>query len=514
MHSLFRTTSYMSIGVALACAMTTSVAHADVGDRPAATSSGAGPVNQLIVKLRPAAQAARGAASATGGAQAGTPQAAGIDAVIDRVLAARRTRAASRAFGAAAAAAPGNAADPAAGVRVKRDMSGGATVLALQRQVTAAEAEALARDFAADGAVEYAEPDVRLRALLTPNDTRYSEQWGYFNPVGGANLPAAWDRTTGSDKIVVAVVDTGYRPHADLAANLLPGYDFVSDTAGANDGGGRDADASDPGDWLTQQEVDDPSGPFYRCNVDQSGNTYPTASWHGTHVAGTTVSNNGAGVAGISWKGKVLPVRVLGKCGGTLSDIVDGMRWAAGLSVPGAPVNRNPARVLNFSLGGRANSCSRSYQSAINEVTAKGSVVVVAAGNENAQAASSQPANCQGVITVGATDSNGRRASFSNYGSIVKISAPGVGILSTLNSGRKGPAEDSYASYNGTSMSTPHVAGTVALMLAANPSLTPAQVLQKLQASARRFPSGSGCTTSTCGAGLLDAGAAVSSAAQ
>ncbi|WP_323123406.1 S8 family peptidase [Burkholderia alba] len=512
MSGLIRTASFQAVCLSAALAVAAPAVHADVASQPAAPAN-AGGVNQLIVKLRPASLAARNAASAASGGSGPT----GIQGVIDRVLAARQSRVSARSFGAGASAAPGNAADPAAGVRVKREMSGGATVLSLQRHVTAAEAEALAKDFAADGAVEYAEPDARMRAFLTPNDTRYSEQWGYFNPVGGANLPQAWDVTTGSDKVVVAVVDTGYRPHADLAANLLPGYDFITDVDGANDGGGRDADASDPGDWLTQQEVDDPNGPFYRCNVDQNGNTYPSdSSWHGTHVAGTVgaVTNNGDGVAGISWKGKILPVRVLGKCGGTLSDIADGMRWAAGLSVPGAPANPYPAKVLNFSLGGRASTCSRTYQNAINEVTAKGAAVVVAAGNNGASVANTQPANCQGVITVGATDSNGKRASFSNYGAAVKISAPGVGILSTLNAGKKSPGQDSYASYNGTSMATPHVAGTVALMFAVNPALTPAQVLQKLQATARRFPSGSGCTTSTCGAGLLDAGAAVSSAAQ
>ncbi len=395
-------------------------------------------------------------------------------------------------------------------------MADGATVLRLGRNISAADAASLARDFAADGAVDYAEPDARMHAFLVPNDTRYSEQWGYASGVGGANLPKAWDITTGSDKVVVAVVDTGYRPHADLAANILPGYDFISDPDSANDGNGRDSSAADPGDWVTQQEVDDPNGPFYRCQLDEFGRTFASnSSWHGTHVAGTigAVSNNGTGVAGISWKGKILPVRVLGKCGGTLSDIADGMRWAAGLSVPGAPANPNPASVLNFSLGG-GGSCSRTYQNAINAVVAKGATVVVAAGNEASPVSSSQPANCQNVIAVAATDINGRRASFTNTGSLVKIAAPGVNILSTLNSGTKSPAADSYASYNGTSMATPHVAGTVALMLAANGSLTPSQILQKLQASARPFPSGSGCSTSTCGAGLLDAGAAVNAARQ
>ncbi|MDY7802302.1 S8 family peptidase [Burkholderia stagnalis] len=500
MSRLIRTASLKSTVVGAALAGLASAAWAQA----AAAPSGPGPadaVNQLIIKLR--------AAKASPGASIARAEPTDVQAVIDRVLAARKARAGARAFGASAATAPGNAGDPAAGLRVKRDMSGGATVLSLQRHVSVAEAEALARDFAADGAIEYAEPDARMRAFLVPNDTRYSEQWGYFNPAGGANLPKAWDRTTGSASVVVGVIDTGYRPHADLAANLLPGYDFVSDPAGANDGGGRDNSALDPGDWVTAQEDADPNGPFYDCGASNS-------SWHGTHVAGTigAVSNNGNGVAGISWAGKVLPVRVLGKCGGTLSDIADGMRWAAGLAVPGAPANPNPAKVLNLSLGGYGRTCSTTYQNAINAITARGTNVVVAAGNSGGPVAQSQPANCQGVIAVAAIDSRGVRASFSNYGPAVKIAAPGVGILSTLNAGQTSPGADSYASYNGTSMATPHVAGTVALMLAVNPSLSPARVLQILQSTARPFASGSNCSTSTCGAGLLDAGNAVAAAAQ
>ncbi|MCW0014671.1 S8 family serine peptidase, partial [Burkholderia pseudomallei] len=185
------------------------------------------------------------------------------------------------------------------------------------------------------------------------------------------------------------------------------------------------------------------------------------------------------------------PVRVLGKCGGTLSDIADGMRWAAGLAVPGAPANPNPAKVLNLSLGGYGRTCSTTYQNAINAITARGANVVVAAGNSGGPVAQSQPANCQGVIAVAAIDSRGVRASFSNTGPAVKIAAPGVGILSTLNAGQTSPGADSYASYNGTSMATPHVAGTVALMLAVNPSLSPSRVLQILQSTARPFASGS-----------------------
>lgn len=500
MTKLLRRPSFTAAVVCVAHIGFASVAQAETALSAAAPGS-ADAVNQLIVKLR-----APRVPSESSGASA---EQFDVQGVIDRVLIARRARAAGRAFGAAAASAPGNPSDPAAGIHVKREMSGGATVLSLQRHVSVEEAESLAIDFAEDRAVEYAEPDAQMRALVVPNDKRYSEQWGYFNPIGGANLQNAWERTIGSARVVVGVIDTGYRPHADLAANVLPGYDFVSDVGVANDGDGRDSDASDPGDWISKEEDEDEGGQFYGCGADDS-------SWHGTHVAGTigAIANNGEGVAGISWAGKVLPVRVLGKCGGKTSDVVDGMRWAAGLSVPGVPSNPNPAKVLNLSLGGYGRKCSTTYQNTISEINSRGVNIVVAAGNSGRSISTAQPANCRGVIAVAATGPDGRRAQFSNYGEAVKLSAPGVDILSTINEGKTSPGADSYAGYNGTSMAAPHVAGTVALMLAVNPKLSPAKVVRRLQASTRPFPSGSNCSTKTCGAGLLDAANAVNAASK
>ena len=221
-------------------------------------------------------------------------------------------------------------------------------------------------------------------------------------------------------------------------------------------------------------------------------------------------------MTGINWVSMILPVHVLGKCGGIDSDVIDGLRWAAGLAVPGVPANPNPAKVANLSLGG-SGACGGSWQSAINDVNAVGMVVVVAAGNSNADASNFTPASCNGVITVAATGRNGSRASYSNYGSKVEISAPGgnpndasdPGILSTINTGTTSPAADTYAYYMGTSMATPHVTGVVSLMFSLNPSLTPSQVLQILQSTARPFPAGSTCNTSLCGSGMLDAAAAV-----
>lgn len=361
--------------------------------------------------------------------------------------------------------------------------------------------------------VDLVEPDAWQTVTQTPNDPSYPNQWHYYTAtVGtyGAGLPGAWDITTGSSSVVVAVIDTGILNHADLAGRILPGYDFIADSLLANDGNGRDNNPSDPGDWITSAESS--SGYFAGCPVGNS-------SWHGTHVAGTIAanSNNGVGVAGINWNAKILPVRVLGKCGGYTSDIVDGIRWAAGLAVTGVPANPTPARVINMSLGG-SGACSSTYQSAINAAVAAGTTVVVAAGNSNANAANYTPASCANVITVAATGRTGNRAYYSNYGAVVEISAPGgdknldTGVLSTLNTGTTVPVADSYAYYQGTSMATPHVVGIVSLLLSVNPTLTPAQITSLLQANVTPFPAGSTCTTANCGPGIINAAAAVAAA--
>jgi serine protease len=211
----------------------------------------------------------------------------------------------------------------------------------------------------------------------------------------------------------------------------------------------------------------------------------------------------------------MISVRVLGKCGGFTSDIVEGMRWAAGLPVPGVPNNPNPAKVLNLSLGGDSQTCPATFQSAINAVNAAGGIVVVAAGNSNTNASGTTPANCNGVITVGATNRSGVRAWYSNYGSVVDVSAPGGtsgsnGVLSTSNTGTQGPVSDSYAYMQGTSMAAPHVAGVASLMVGLNPTLTWSQVETILKNTAKPFGPGHTCTgTTTCGAGIVNAHAAL-----
>jgi serine protease len=245
-----------------------------------------------------------------------------------------------------------------------------------------------------------------------------------------------------------------------------------------------------------------------------SGQPAENSSWHGTHVAGTiaALTNNGTGVAGIAYGAKVVPVRVLGKCGGYTSDIADGIIWASGGTVSGVPNIAARAQVINMSLGG-GGACDTTTQNAINSARTRGTVVVVAAGNESQNASNSNPANCAGVIAVAATNRSGGRATYSNYGTIVDVAAPGgdtgAGILSTLNAGTTSPGADSYASYMGTSMATPHVAAVAALMLSKNPALTPDDVEARLKSSARPFPA----SCSGCGAGIVDASAAIDAAA-
>ncbi|WP_076039490.1 S8 family peptidase [Xanthomonas campestris] len=396
----------------------------------------------------------------------------------------------------AARAVPAKA-GKALGLNSVRRLALGPELVRADRALDRAEAETLMRQLAADPNVQSVEVDQILHATLTPNDTRLSEQWAFGTTNAGLNIRPAWDKATGSGT-VVAVIDTGITSHADLNANILAGYDFISDATTARDGNGRDSNAADEGDW-------------YAANECGAGVPAASSSWHGTHVAGTVaaVTNNTIGVAGTAYGAKVVPVRVLGKCGGSLSDIADAIVWASGGTVSGIPANANPAEVINMSLGG-GGSCSTTMQNAINGAVSRGTTVVVAAGNDASNVSGSLPANCANVIAVAATTSAGAKASYSNFGTGIDVSAPGSDILSTLNSGTTTPGSASYASYNGTSMASPHVAGVVALVQSVAPTaLTPAAVETLLRNTARALP---GACSGGCGAGIVNADAAVTAA--
>ncbi|MBN8265648.1 MAG: S8 family serine peptidase [Xanthomonadales bacterium] len=379
-----------------------------------------------------------------------------------------------------------------------RRLGVGADVVTTDRKLDRVEAESLMRQIGANPNVEYVEVDRIMHPLVTPNDTYYATyQWDLSSATTGINAQPAWDVSTGSG-VVVADLDTGIASHSDLNANVLPGYDFISDTTVAGDGNGRDSDPSDPGDYYGSDD----------------------SSWHGTHTAGTiaAVANNSKGVAGVAYNAKLVPVRVLGRGGGYTSDIADAIIWASGGTVSGVPANANPAEVINMSLGG-SGTCDTTTQNAINGAVSRGTTVVVAAGNSNANASGFSPASCNNVITVGATNKSGARASYSNYGTVVDVAAPGgdsgadcsAYIVSTGNDGTQGPGNETYLCMAGTSMAAPHVTGVVALMQAAAPSpLTPAQVESIIKSTAHAFVTSPG--SKPIGSGILDAAAAVAAA--
>ncbi len=366
-------------------------------------------------------------------------------------------------------------------LRRERTLSVGSELVAVSRPLDRVDAETLMRQIAVNPDVEYIEPNLRLYPTLTPNDTQFGLQYGFQSGAGGSNADQAWNLGFFGAGKIVAVLDTGYRPHVDLNANIINGYDFITNVATANDGNGRDASALDPGDWTT-------AGQCY------AGSPATNSSWHGTHVSGTVaaVTNNATGVAGMAFNAKVLAVRVLGRCGGTYADIADAITWSSGGAVAGVPaVGVNRAQVINMSLGGGgACAAGSAIQLAINGALSRGTTVVVAAGNSNANVSGFTPAGCTGagLIVVGATSSTATKASFSNYGAGVDVSAPGVSIRSTLNAGTTVPGADNYVSYNGTSMASPHVAGLVALMHS-KPSVdrTPAQAEVIIKANIKPF---------------------------
>ena len=415
-----------------------------------------------------------------------------------------------------------------------------AHVLDFGRSLSASEIDGMLAKLRASPEVAWAEPNDRepLHQSTTPSDPFFPGtvgQW-WLQPAGGTDalsidmrlrgvpgFQQAWTWNNGSPSMPVAVLDTGVTAHPELQGRWLPGVDMVSDPAMANDGDGRDSDPTDPGDWVGASER--AQDVFSTCESQDS-------SWHGTIVGGMLAArtDNQEGVAAVSWDARIVPVRVAGKCGAEVADIVDGMRWAAGLWVRDGqrgwlPRNPNPVRVINLSFGGHK-PCSRTYQSAIDELRELGVVVVAAAGN--GQGVVTRPGNCRGVVAVAALNRDGFKAGYSNFGPEVTLATVGGdsagpllsdgGLLSLYNGGITEPGEAIYARSFGTSFATPIVAGTVALMLSVNPQLSIDQVITGLRKSARPHVQSPWlavcsmdnsasclCTTDTCGAGMLDA---------
>ncbi len=347
--------------------------------------------------------------------------------------------------------------------------------------------------------VEYAEPNYIRKTFAIPNDEFYYLQWHY----PAMNLPQAWDITTGSSNVIVAVIDTGVvLDHPDFAGQLVQGYDFISHADISNDGGGIDNNPDDPGD----------------------GTSVGSSSWHGTHVAGTVAaaSNNGYGVAGVAWGAKVMPIRVLGVGGGTTYDIMQGVRYAAGLSNDSGTVPSQRADILNLSLGGFESSTAE--VELFQEVYNAGVITIAAAGNENTSQLS-YPASYDGVVSVSALDFQGNRAPYSNFGTTVDIAAPGGdtdvdlngdgnsdGIISTFSDDSSGERKPIFKGIDGTSMAAPHVAGLAALMKSVYPALDAASFDSLLQNGSLTNDTGTPGRDDIYGYGTADALKAVQAA--
>lgn len=347
--------------------------------------------------------------------------------------------------------------------------------------------------------VSRAEPNYRRYAFATPNDPFYSLQWHYPN----IRLPQAWDLSTGQS-VIVAVVDSGVvTALPDLQANMLPGYDFVDDLATAADGDGRDSDPTDPGSGL---------GPG-------------SNSWHGTHVAGTVaaVTNNGSGVSGVAWNSKIIPVRALGRGGGTAFDVMESIKYAAGLPNVSGTTPARRADIINLSLGG--GGFVQAEADVMRQITDDlGIIIIAAAGNENTSQPS-YPASYDGVVSVSATDIRGDRAPYSNFGSTIDIAAPGGdtsadrngdgyvdGVLSTVIDESTGTRTPGYRFLQGTSMAAPHVAGVAALMKSVAPQLTSTQFTALLQSGQLTDEAGPAGRDNTYGYGIVNALKAVQAA--
>ncbi|WP_053335871.1 S8 family peptidase [Bacteriovorax sp. DB6_IX] len=343
-----------------------------------------------------------------------------------------------------------------------------------------------------DDQIEYVEEDRYLQLHSSPNDPLYSQQWAMVNYLNDS-FEMAKQEVSGAQTITVAVVDTGRTSHSDLNAVYVQGHDFISDSTNSQDGDGRDSDPTDTGDY---------------ARFGSNCGSMSSSSWHGTHVSGIVAAqtNNSVGVAGAGTNIQIQPIRVLGQCGGKTSDIADAIRWAAGGSVSGVGTNQSPAKVINLSLGGRG-SCSQYMQEAVNFANSRGALVVVSSGNDGANVDSLEytPANCRGVFRVGAVNTYRGESTYSNYGSIIDISAPGDIIYSTVNGGYTTASSESYKTMSGTSMSAGFISATAAMIFSINPNLYVDQVKDIMVRTAQSVY----CRNINCSKGTVDAYEAV-----
>lgn len=377
--------------------------------------------------------------------------------------------------------------------------TGGAVVRLAQPVQGAQLAEVKAALEQLPGVTGVTKNSMKHQFLAAPNDPMAKDQWHLDNPFGGMGIRPAHSIATG-EGIKVGVIDTGIVDHSDLNANVLGGYDMITKPSISRDGDGRDANPQDEGTWHEDGEC--------------GGSLARESSWHGTHVAGTigAIANNNKGVAGVAPNAKIVPIRMLGKCGGTTTDMIDSIIWAAGGDVPNATRNPNPVDIINMSLGGE-DACSAEEQKAIDFATSRGITVVVAAGNSNDDSSKYSPGNCRGVITVASNNASGAKASYSNYGSTIEIAGPGGtssdnkarGVLATVDRGTTSPRGESYKTMVGTSMAAPNVAGVVALLRSTG-KVQANQVLDVIQSTARPMY---GPCDEGCGAGIIDAYAAL-----
>lgn len=318
------------------------------------------------------------------------------------------------------------------------------------------------------------------------------------------------------DPVIVAVLDTGISAHPDLGWRIrpdgtgmaggvvLPGYDFVSNPWSAADGDGWDGDPSDRGDGVRPREA-----------VDRADCRSRISSWHGTNVAGTIAARQSTARPnlGIAPDSRILPIRIMGRCGGNTADVAAGILWAVGEQIPDVPVNPNPADIINVSLAGAAPRCPLSLQTAIDTARGKGAVVVAAAGSSARDTIAMTPANCTGVVVVGAVDIDGERAPTSNFGDEVTLSALGGdmstgernGMFTTTNTGRYRPQKPAMGYYQSSSAAAARASGALAVLAARDRQATADQLIGQLLANTEPFAPGQ-CDAGEgkCGAGILN----------